>query len=223
LSRGQRNETGILPGQHPDQNLAQQRDALRKAGCERIFEDGGAGAKEDRAELARLLDMARPGDTIVIWKLDRLARSITHLIKIAGDLKTRGIDFCSLTDSIDTSTASGELHFHMLAALAQFERGLIRERVNAGLETARAAGRIGGRPKVEQAKIDFAMGEVSRGSSVSEAARAAGVSRSTLYRQCAVPKTTKKKVNGHRSFETSFETVSRGVKTLDVRVTTLQQ
>ena len=122
-----------------DQNLEQQRKALRAAGCERIFEDVASGAKEDRPELARLLDMARPGDTIVVWKLDRLARSIRHLIRVADALKVGGIHFHSLTDNIDTSTSSGELHFHMLAALAQFERGIIRERVRAGGHGPRAS------------------------------------------------------------------------------------
>ena len=129
-----------------DQDHALQLDALRKAGCERIFEETASGAKEDRPELAKTLDMARKDDTLVVWRLDRLARSIRHLIQIAADLQERGVHLKSLSDNIDTSTASGELHFHMLAALAQFERKLIQERVTAGLprhavKAALAAGR----------------------------------------------------------------------------------
>src|SRR5262249_37811650 len=126
-----------------DQDTALQEEALRKAGIELLFIEKASGAKEDRPELARMLDLAREGDTITVWRLDRLARSIRHLIEIAADLQKRGIHLRSLCDNIDTSTASGELHFHMLAALAQFERRLIQERVTAGLATARAQGKIG--------------------------------------------------------------------------------
>jgi DNA invertase Pin-like site-specific DNA recombinase len=120
--------------------------ALQKAGCKRVWTEKASGAKTDRAELAKLLDHAREGDAIVVWKLDRLARSVRQLIDIAADLQERKIQLISLTDNIDTTTPSGELHFHMLAALAQFERSLIRERVNAGLISAREKGRVGGRP-----------------------------------------------------------------------------
>ena len=169
-----------------DQNLEQQRKALRAAGCERIFEDVASGAKEDRPELARLLDMARPGDTIVVWKLDRLARSIRHLIRVADALKAGGIHFHSLTDNIDTSTASGELHFHMLAALAQFERGVIRERVRAGLERAWSEGKRSGRKRADHPDkiggLAKAQALIRGGVKPADAARQAGIARSTVYK-----------------------------------------
>jgi DNA invertase Pin-like site-specific DNA recombinase len=172
-----------------DQNLEQQ----RAAGCERIFEDVASGAKEDRVELTRLLDVARRGDTIVVWKLDRLARSIRHLISVADDLKARGIHFHSLTDNIDTSTASGELHFHMLAALAQFERGIIRERVRAGLERAWSEGKRSGRKRADHpdkiGDLAKARALIRGGVKPADAARQAGIARSTVYKYMAAEKT----------------------------------
>jgi DNA invertase Pin-like site-specific DNA recombinase len=169
-----------------DQDTALQEDALRKAGAERMFVEKASGAKEDRPELARMLDLAREGDTITVWRLDRLARSIRHLIEIAADLQKRGIHLRSLCDNIDTSTASGELHFHMLAALAQFERKLIQERVKAGLEAAWASGSVSGRKPMDHTenseKLELARTLVRGGKSVTAAAKAAGVGRSTLYR-----------------------------------------
>jgi DNA invertase Pin-like site-specific DNA recombinase len=175
-----------------DQDTALQEDALRKAGAERLFIEKASGVKEDRPELKRLLDLARTGDTVMVWRLDRLARSIRHLIEIAADLQKRGIHLRSLCDNIDTSTASGELHFHMLAALAQFERRLIQERVTAGLATARAAGKVGGRKPADHPenaiKLEKALTLIKGGMSVSDAAKLSGLARSTVYKYANVRK-----------------------------------
>ncbi len=131
-----------------DQNLSLQRDALQAAGCGRIFEDCISGAKAEREGLSDALGFIRKGDTLVVWKLDRLGRSLPDLIQTVGQLESRGIGFQSIHESIDTSSSSGKLIFHVFAALAEFERSLIRERTQAGLKAARARGRVGGRPKV---------------------------------------------------------------------------
>ena len=142
-----------------DQDLALQRQALKAAGCERIFEEAASGAKADRPQLARVLDHMRAGDTLVVWKLDRLARSLQQLIETVAALDGKQVQLRSLTEQIDTSTPSGRLTFHIFSALAEFERSLIRERTLAGLAAARAAGRTGGRPRklteedIEMAKI----------------------------------------------------------------------
>lgn len=130
-----------------DQNLDLQQDALQKAGCDRIYEDQLSGAKVERAGLQKTLDHARKGDTIVVWRLDRLSRSLKDLIDMIALLETKGIGLKSLQESIDTTVSSGKLVFHIFAALAEFERNLIRERTQAGLAAARARGRKGGRPK----------------------------------------------------------------------------
>ena len=127
-----------------EQDTRLQRDALTRAGCERIYEEKASGAKENRPELTKLLDHARKGDVVIIWKLDRLARSLTQLIHTATCLRDRGVELHSLTEQIDTTSPSGKLTFHLFAALAEFERDLIRQRVNAGLNAARARGRLGG-------------------------------------------------------------------------------
>jgi DNA invertase Pin-like site-specific DNA recombinase len=175
------------------QTPEQQCDLLRKAGCERIFTETASGAKEDRAELARMLDMARAGDVIVVWKLDRLARSIRHLIQIADMLKARGIQLQSLSDDINTTTASGELLFHMLGALAQFERSLIRERVNAGLQRAWSEGKRSGRKRADHPDkiggLAKAQALIRSGVKPAEAARVAGVARSTVYKYMGDGKT----------------------------------
>ena len=129
-----------------DQNTQLQTDALERAGCNRIFREKASGAKTDRPELARVLDTLRKGDVLVVWKLDRLGRSLPHLIELVADFETRGIGFRSLTENIDTTSATGRMFFHMMGALAQFERDRIRERTLAGLVAARAQGRFGGRP-----------------------------------------------------------------------------
>ena len=165
-----------------DQDTALQEDALRKAGVERIFIEKASGAREDRPELAKMLETTRQDDTIVVWKLDRLARSIRHIITLSDTMNARGIHLKSLTDNLDTSTASGELTFHVLAALAQFERGLIRERVVAGLEAAWASGSKSGRKPADPAKIEKALAYMKKGLSVEEAARAVGLARATVYK-----------------------------------------
>jgi DNA invertase Pin-like site-specific DNA recombinase len=170
-----------------DQTLDLQRDALQKAGCERTFEDTASGAKADRPGLAQALDMLRPGDTLVVWRLDRLGRSLGHLIETLLALDTRGIGFQSLTESIDTTTPGGKLVFHLFGALAEFERELIRERTNAGLAAARARGRRGGHPRVDvfanRKNLDLARTLYNdRKTPIAEIARQFGVSRATLYR-----------------------------------------
>src|SRR6266545_5471384 len=130
-----------------EQNLDLQKDALTKAGCERIFTDRISGAKSERPGLTDALEFVREGDVLVVWKLDRLGRSLQQLIETVTGLAARGIEFRSLTEQIDTTTPGGKLIFHIFGSLAEFERDLIRERTKAGLTAARARGRIGGRPK----------------------------------------------------------------------------
>jgi DNA invertase Pin-like site-specific DNA recombinase len=167
-----------------EQNLTLQLDALRKAGCERVFEDKASGAKSERPGLAKAREMLRPGDTLVVWRLDRLGRSLKHLIDTVTELDEAGVGFLSLTENIDTTTNGGRLVFHIFGALAEFERGLIRERTLAGLAAARARGRKGGRPKkmdakkLSQAKALLASGDQS----VADVASLLNVGRATLYR-----------------------------------------
>jgi DNA invertase Pin-like site-specific DNA recombinase len=130
-----------------DQNLDLQRDALTKSGCERLFEDQLSGARSERPGLHQAIHYARPGDTLVVWRLDRLSRSLKDLIEMVSLLESKGIGLRSLQESIDTSSSSGKLIFHIFGALAEFERNLIKERTQAGLQAARARGRLGGRPK----------------------------------------------------------------------------
>lgn len=130
-----------------DQNLDLQKDALTKIGCERILEDHLSGAKDQRPGLQKAFDYARKGDTLVVWRLDRLSRSLKDLIEMVNLLDEKGIGLKSIHESIDTSSSSGKLIFHFFGALAEFERNLIRERTQAGLQAARARGRNGGRPK----------------------------------------------------------------------------
>ena len=130
-----------------DQNPALQINALKSAGCERIFTEKASGAQRDRPELSAALDYIRAGDTLVVWKLDRLARSMRQLIETVEDLQARGIELRSLTESIDTATPGGRLVFHIFGALAEFERAVIRERTSAGLQAARERGKKGGRPR----------------------------------------------------------------------------
>jgi len=161
-----------------------QMDALRAVGCTgRIFQDEASGAKTDRKGLADLLEYARQGDTLVVWRLDRLGRSLRHLIEVITDLERRGIAFRSLSENIDTSTASGQLLFNIMGSLAQFERCLITERVQAGLIAARKRGRVGGRPKVlDDSKIKAMRAMTAQGMCVADICRTVGVSRATFYR-----------------------------------------
>ncbi len=135
-----------------EQTLALQQDALTQAGCERTFTDTASGSQDVRPGLTEALDFARPGDTLVVWRLDRLGRSLRHLIDTVALLQERGIGFKSLQEQIDTTTSGGKLVFHVFGALAEFERDLIRERTQAGLLAARARGRLGGRPRALDAQ-----------------------------------------------------------------------
>jgi len=165
------------------QNTDLQLDALLKYGVDKrnIYEDQASGSKDNRKGLTGALKYLERGDTLVVWKLDRLGRSLSHLVKLINDLKEREIEFCSLTEGINTSTVSGQLQFHIFASLAQFERGLIQERVNAGLESARRRGRMGGRPKVlDQEKIDLIVESLNEGMSKAAVCRNFNVKRSTL-------------------------------------------
>ena len=167
-----------------DQNADMQIDALTATGCDRVFVEKASGAQRDRPELQAALGYMREGDTLVVWRLDRLARSLKQLIETVEATEARGIGFRSLTEAIDTTTNGGRLVFHIFAALAEFERGIIRERTMAGLEAARARGRTGGRPPaMNEADITAAKAMLrANGISVAEVAERVGVSQSTLYR-----------------------------------------
>ena len=167
-----------------EQNLDLQLDALKRAGCEKFFNDTTSGANSERPGLREALDYLREGDVLAVWKLDRLGRSLKHLIETVATLDGRKIGFKSLRENFDTTTSGGRLVFHIFGALAEFERELIRERVTAGLAAARARGRKGGRPrKLDARKVALARTMLSDPStSVSEVARTLGVERSTLYR-----------------------------------------
>jgi DNA invertase Pin-like site-specific DNA recombinase len=167
-----------------DQDVALQLDALKKAGCKKIFTETASGAQRQRPELVEALKYLRPGDTLVVWKLDRLARSLRQLIETVEDLEDKQIGFRSLTEAIDTTTTGGKLVFHIFGALAEFERGLIRERTNAGLASARARGKTGGRPSsLKDAQLQMAKALLRDPNiTVEDVAKQMGVSPSTLYR-----------------------------------------
>jgi DNA invertase Pin-like site-specific DNA recombinase len=173
-----------------EQTLDLQRDALKAAGVITLYEDKASGKTADRPEFVHCLKALREGDTLVVWRLDRLGRNLQDLIRIVGELDERGVKLRSVKESIDTAGPTGKLVFHMFAALAEFERGLIRERTLAGLEAARARGRHGGRPSAldgKQRKAALAMMK-NRDMSVAEISRQFGVSRSTLYNIASVNK-----------------------------------
>jgi len=167
-----------------EQDTSLQLDALEAAGCARLFSDTASGALDQRPELARALDHLRAGDTLVVWRLDRLGRSLRHLVDTVTALAERGVGFRSVQESIDTTTSGGRLVFHIFAALAEFERDLIRERTQAGLSAARTRGRSGGRPSVMSAdKLAAAQTMYdSREHTTAKIAEVLGVSRATLYR-----------------------------------------
>lgn len=167
-----------------DQTADLQRDALAEVGCTRVFSDTASGAATERPELVAALDYARDGDVLCVWRLDRLGRSLRHLVEVVAALEERGVGFRSLTENIDTTTPTGRLTFHIFAALAEFERDLIRERTMAGLTAARARGHVGGRkPSLTPTKVKAAQRMYdARDSTVSEIAKALGVSRATIYR-----------------------------------------
>lgn len=166
-----------------DQSLDLQREALTKAGCQQLFEDKVSGVRAERPGLARTLDMLRDGDTLVVWKLDRLGRSVKHLVDLVGQLGQRGVGFRSLTDAIDTGTPSGRFFFHVMASLAEMERELTVERTHAGLAVARQLGRKGGRkPKMTASKIESTKKLLASGVPPKDVAKSLGVSIPTLYR-----------------------------------------
>jgi DNA invertase Pin-like site-specific DNA recombinase len=167
-----------------EQTLNLQRDALEKLACNKIFTDTASGAKTERIGLDEALSYVRKGDTLVVWRLDRLGRSLPHLITTMTALEERGIGFKSLTENIDTTTSGGKLIFHIFGALAEFERNLIRERTQAGLTAARARGKTGGRPKaLTEKQISIAKALYSDPKrSVVEIYHTFKISRATLYR-----------------------------------------
>lgn len=167
-----------------DQTADLQRDALAAAGCERTFTDTASGATTERPQLNAALDYLRDGDVLCVWRLDRLGRSLRHLVEVVNKLQDRGVGFRSLHECIDTTTPTGRLTFHLFAALAEFERDLIRERTMAGLTAARARGRKGGRkPSLSPKKVQVAQAMYAAGdSTVAEIAKVLGVSRATIYR-----------------------------------------
>ena len=171
-----------------DQTLNLQNDALEKAGCSKIFTDTISGAKTERPGLEQALSYVRSGDTLVVWRLDRLGRSLRHLIETITALHERGIGFKSITENIDTTTSGGKLVFHIFGALAEFERDIITERTLAGIQAARARGKKGGRPKVLKDK-KMAMAQAlydDKKNSVAEICKTLNISRSTLYRYIAI-------------------------------------
>jgi DNA invertase Pin-like site-specific DNA recombinase len=166
-----------------DQSLELQREALVEAGCQRVHEDKVSGTRADRPGLAKAMELLREGDTLVVWKLDRLGRSVKQLVDLVGELHKQGVQFKSLTDAIDTSTPSGRFFFHVMASLAEMERELIIERTRAGLDVARQLGRKGGRkPKMTESKIESARKLLASGMPAKDVAKNLGVSVPTLYR-----------------------------------------
>jgi DNA invertase Pin-like site-specific DNA recombinase len=170
-----------------DQNLDLQEDALKAAGCEKIYSDKTGGTKAERPGLERAMADLRPGDLLVVWKLDRLGRSLKHLIEAVADLSHRGVGFQSLQESIDTTTSGGKLIFHVFGTLAEFERDIIRERTLAGLSAARARGRMGGRPRNldDKKKRHAVLLHSDPTNSVKDICRTLGISKATLYRYLA--------------------------------------
>ena len=181
----------MLPGyarvSTDDQNLGLQRDALEAAGCKKTFEANASGAKADRIGLAALMTVLRAGDTVVIWRLDRLGRSLKNLIELVERLEAAKVGLRSLQENIDTTSSGGRLVFHLFGALAEFERNLVRERTLAGLAAARARGRMGGRPKLlDPAKLALALRLHHEDKhTIKEICQMLGISKSTLYNYLA--------------------------------------
>lgn len=166
-----------------DQNLELQKEALEKAGCNKIYEDIISGAKHGRPGLDLALEVLKSGDTLTVWKLDRLGRNVKQLVDLVGEFEKRGIHLNSITEGIDTSTPSGKFFFHMMASLAEMERSLIIERTRAGLETARRLGKLSGRkPKMNPGKVLAAKKLLKSGISPKEVAKTLEISVATLYR-----------------------------------------
>src|ERR671916_72646 len=173
-----------------EQTLDLQLDALSTAGCGKVYTETASGAKADRPVLEEVLSYLRCGDTLVVWRLDRLGRSLQHLIEVVAQLAARGIGFKSVTEQIDTTTSGGKLIVHVFGALAEFERDLLRERTHAGLAAARARGRTGGRPKALADAKKVAMAQAlydGKQADVATICRTLGISRATFYRYVRPP------------------------------------
>lgn len=167
-----------------DQNLQMQIDALTAAGCFEIFEEKMTGTRKDRPALNEMLKMLREGDRVVVYKLDRISRSTKHLIELSEFFEKKGVEFVSLQDNIDTSTAMGRFFFRVMASIAELERDIISERTKSGLAAARARGRNGGRPKADKKKVELAIKMYkSKDYSISQIVQATGISQATLYRE----------------------------------------
>lgn len=165
------------------QNLELQIDALERFGCDRIYSEHMTGTRFDRPEFQKMCGQLREGDVVVVWKLDRLGRSTKQLIELVEEWEKMGVDFVSLQDSIDTTTAMGRFFFRLMASFAELERDLTAERVRAGLDAARARGRVGGRPKADPAAVDRAIRMHATGEfSIKEICDATGISVGTLYK-----------------------------------------
>ena len=165
-----------------EQNLDLQKDALQKAGCEKIFVDELSGAKATRPGLQDAMDQLREGDVLVVWRLDRLGRSLRDLLDLVAKLEERKVGFRSIQESMDTSSSGGKLIFHVFGALAEFERNLIRDRTNAGLAAARARGRTGGRPRrLDQDQTELVTRLYKEGTPVPDILKTVKISKSTLY------------------------------------------
>ncbi len=190
-----------------EQNLNLQTDALTKAGCEKIFTDTASGAKSDRTGLTEAINFMRKGDTLCVWKLDRLGRSLKHLIETVLALQALGKDFCSLQENIDTTTSGGKLFFHIFGALAEFERDIIRERTRAGLASARSRGRLGGRPSIMNSKkLKMATSLYADGKTqVGEICETLGISRATFYRHLFRDQSNVKRSHWHEVSTTTRE------------------
>jgi len=181
-----------------EQHLELQLDALNKAGCEQIYTDKITGSKTERKGLEEALSHLRKGDTLVVWRLDRLGRSLKHLIDTLKGFHEKGIEFKSLTENIDTSTPTGMLMFHLIGALAEFERNLIRERTNAGLEAARARGHKGGRPKKGETETKRMARKLYEDKSITikDICTSLRISKATLYRYVHANRPVKKMIEG---------------------------
>ncbi|WP_445505733.1 recombinase family protein [Niallia sp. 03091] len=172
-----------------DQNLNMQIDALEKYGCERVYQEKMTGTKKERPQLAELMTILRPGDKVVIYKLDRISRSTKHLIELSEFFEKKGVEFVSILDSIDTSTPMGRFFFRILASIAELERDIISERTKAGLASARARGRNGGRPSKKRSEVDLALKMYNdKKYSINQIVKASGLSQSTLYRYLKIKK-----------------------------------
>lgn len=176
-----------------DQNLDMQIDALKKYGCERIFQEKITGTKKERPQLDELLKLLRAGDKLVIYKLDRISRSTKHLIELSERFESEGVQFVSIQDNIDTSSPMGRFFFRVMASISELERDIISERTKAGLSSARARGRNGGRPKAKKENVKTALKMYnSKDYSISEIVKATGISQATLYRYINQEKGEKK-------------------------------